>query len=155
MWSVGTRLARAGEFDAGSRPSGRRSLGCAWRQARGPLLELVADLLLLGELLLCLVLWLAVPFASLTVSGLVTERTDSPGVGLLVAVACIVAGASLTLYAARRLDHLRIHKRAAAGRPSEGDPLAVALVSLTILSGLAVVVWFLFFRGVENAGPVR
>jgi hypothetical protein len=100
------------------------------------------------------VLWLGVPLAWLTLSGVVTARTDSPGAGLLAAIAGIVASASLILYVARRLDHLRIHNRAAAGRPVEGDPLAAALVSLTVLSGLAVVVWFLFFQGAQNAGPL-
>jgi hypothetical protein len=140
------------------RRASRRAAGtgsrCLGQRVRGPLLELAADLLLLGELLLCLVLWLVVPLAWLTLAGLVSAQTHSAGAGLIAALAGTVASATATLYAARRIDHLRIDARKAAGRPAKGDPLAAALVWLTVLSGLAVVVWFLFFQGGQNAGPL-
>jgi|SRR5215213_7564017 len=113
--------------------------------------ELEADALLIVEMLLCLSLWGPQIAGWLSLGGWVGARVDVTGTAAATVCAGVIISAAATLSLARRADDARIRRRAEAGRKPAEDVLAATVVGLTIVTGAAVAIWFLF---VEGPGPL-
>jgi hypothetical protein len=110
------------------------------------MVELEADVLLVVELLLCLTLWGPQIVVWLSAAGWVGDRLAVTGAAAATACLGLAASASATLGLARRVDHARARLRAVTGKPAD-DVLAATIVALTVVTGAAMAVWFLFVQG--------
>jgi len=107
----------------------------------------LANLVLLGEIALCLTCWGPQPLGWLWVGSQVGYQTDSVSLGILCAFAGLLLTLMLTLMLATRLDHLwRILRRAAGHEQQEGI-LARIFMWTAIFGGAAFAVWFIVIVG--------
>ena len=109
---------------------------------------LEADILLLAELVLCLLVWGPLPVAWLTVGGRLIAATESYLTGVLGTVIGLVMTVAAALLLVRAADHARVRLLTKAGhRLPDHDLVAVAMSVLAVGVGLMFAVWFFFVQG--------
>jgi hypothetical protein len=107
----------------------------------------LANLVLLGEVVLCLSLWGPQPVAWLWVGSQVDYRTGSVSAGIAVAFAGMLATLMLTLAVGARVDHAwRILRRAAGFEQKEGA-LGRIFGLTAVVAGVAFAFWFIVIQG--------
>ena len=133
----------------GTRPLRYREL--PERDARRMRLDgVLANVVLLAEIVLCLSMWGAQPVAWLWVGSQVDYLTDSVTAGIAVAFAGMLATLFLSLVIAARIDGLwRILRRAAGHDQREGALSRIFAVTAVVV-GAAFLFWFLI---IEGPGP--
>ena len=110
----------------------------------------LANVVLFGEVLLCLTLWGPQPVGWLWIGSQVDYRMGSVSLGIATAFAGLLLTLFLTLGLAARVDGLwRILRRAAGHEQQEGILGRIFMIS-AVLVGSAFVFWFLI---VEGPGP--
>ena len=111
----------------------------------------LANVVLLGEVLLCLTLWGPQPVGWLWIGSQVNYVTESVSAGIATAFAGLLLTLFLTLGVAARVDGLwRILRRAAGHEQQEGI-LGRIFTITAIVAGSAFVFWFLIIQG---PGPI-
>ncbi len=111
---------------------------------------LLANAVLLVEIVICLTLWGPQPVGWLWVGSQVDYLTESVSLGIAVAFAGLIATLMITLAIVARLDGLwRILRRAAGHNQTEGALGRIFMVSAVVV-GLAFLFWFFI---IEGPGP--
>jgi hypothetical protein len=110
----------------------------------------LANLVLLVEVVLCLSLWGPQPVAWLWVGSQVDYLTESVSAGIAIAFAGLIASLLLTLAVATRLDGLWRILRRAAGHGQQEGALGRIFAVTAIVAGIAFTFWFLV---IEGPGP--
>jgi hypothetical protein len=112
----------------------------------------MANLLLLGEVFVCLTLWGPQPVAWLWAGSQVDYLADSVVLGLVVAFAGMLATLFLTLSLAARMDYAwKILRRAAGYNQTEG--MLVRIFAITaVIAGGAFMFWLFIIEGPGSMG---
>jgi len=107
----------------------------------------LANLVLLGEVLLCLSLWGPQPVGWLWIGSQVDYLTGSVMLGIVTAFTGLLVTLFVTLAAAAQVDGLwRILRRAAGHEQQEGILGRIFTVS-AVIGGAAFIFWFLIIQG--------
>jgi hypothetical protein len=107
----------------------------------------LANLLLAGIAVLCLLCWGPIPLACLWIGSQMDYLSGSVGVGILVSFLGLFALLFGALSLMRRLDQAWILVRRAAGHDQRGGVLGRVFAITAVVIGLGFVFWFVVIHG--------
>jgi hypothetical protein len=131
----------------GTAPVRYRALPERGSEARQRVDGSLANAMLLGIVLLCLLCWGPIPLACLWVGSQCDYLSGSVGLGILVAFIALFVLLFGALVLARRLDAAWILVRRAAGHDQRSGALGRAFAATAAICGLAFVFWFVVIHG--------
>jgi hypothetical protein len=109
-----------------------------------------ANVLLAGEIVLCLLCWGPIPLACLWLGSEAQYLTGSVSVGILasfIALFGLLFGALVLL---RRLDAMWIRVRRAAGHDQRSGALGRVFATTAVVMAIGFLLWFLVIHGPGN-----
>jgi hypothetical protein len=131
----------------GTRPVRYRALPQRGTAGRRVFDEILAALLLLGEVVIALLFWGPLPVFWLWVGGQVKGATDSVGAAILAAFAGLMACLLLGLVGMRTLDQAWILVRRAAGHDQRTGKIGLVFAVTCVIGATAFGLWFLLING--------
>src|SRR3954447_22247052 len=127
----------------GTRPVRYRTLPQRGTRRRRVIAEILAGILLLGEVVISLLFWGPLPILWLWVGGQIKGATDSVSAAILAAFAGLLACLLLGLVGMRALDQAWILVRRAAGHDQRQGKIGIVFAVTCVLGATAFGIWFL------------
>ena len=110
----------------------------------------LANLLLAGEIVLCVLCWGPIPLACLWLGSETQYLTGSVSLGILAAFVALFALLFGALVLLRRLDAMWILVRRAAGHDQRGGALGRVFATSAAVVAVGFALWFLVIHGPGN-----
>src|SRR3954447_14965897 len=131
----------------GTRPVRYRALPQRGTRRRRVIDEILAGMLLLGEVVIALLFWGPLPVLWLWVGGQIKGASDSVGAAILAAFAGLMACLLLGLVGMRALDQAWILVRRAAGHDQRQGKIGIVFAVTSVLCTIAFCIWFFILHG--------
>jgi hypothetical protein len=131
----------------GTRPVRYRAMPERGSPTRRVVDEVLAALLLAGEVVICLLFWGPLPLLWLWVGGQVKGASNNVGAAIVVAFAGLMACLLLGLVGMRYLDNVWILVRRAAGHDQRMGKIGIVFAVTSVIGASVFALWFFVIHG--------
>jgi hypothetical protein len=131
----------------GTRPVRYRALPERGSATRRAVDEVLAALLLAGEVVTCLLFWGPLPLLWLWVGGQVKGASNNVGAAIVIAFAGLMACLLLGLVGMRYLDNVWILVRRAAGHDQRMGKIGIVFAVTSVIGASVFALWFFVIHG--------